>query len=103
MASDELGHTAQQETLDASLPMRTNDDQIGMLLGCRIDDRLSNVAYLDGKGTDRAYGLAVDPTGNVAVTGITSSRDFPLKNPAQQKWPGGTENAFVTKFSFASQ
>src|ERR1019366_390332 len=48
MASDEFCHAAEQETLDACLPMRTNDDQIGMPLGCIIDDRLSNVTYLDG-------------------------------------------------------
>ncbi len=29
MASDEFGHAAKQETLDAAAPMRTNDDQIG--------------------------------------------------------------------------
>ncbi len=29
MASDEFRHAAKQETLDASQPMRTNDDQIG--------------------------------------------------------------------------
>ena len=64
--------------------------------------QLGYSTYLGRTKTDRAYGLAVDPTGNVVVTGITSSRDFPLKNAVQPQWPGGTENAFVTKFSFAS-
>ena len=48
MASHEFGHTAQQETLDASPPMRTNDDQIGPPLCRGIDDALSDVTYLDG-------------------------------------------------------
>jgi hypothetical protein len=48
MASDEFGHAAKQETLDASLSMRTNDDQIGTPLGCGIHDSLSDVTYLDG-------------------------------------------------------
>src|SRR5208337_1888479 len=48
MASDEFGHAAKQETPDASLSMRTNDDQIGTPLGCGIDDSLSDVTYLDG-------------------------------------------------------
>ena len=48
MASDEFGHAAKQETPDASLSVRTNDDQIGTPLGCRIDDSLSDVTYLDG-------------------------------------------------------
>ena len=48
MASDEFGHAAQQETLNVSLSMRTNHDQIGTPLGCGIDDSLSDVTYLDG-------------------------------------------------------
>src|SRR5208283_4731484 len=48
MASNEFGHAAKQETLDASLSMRGNDDQIGTPLGCEIDDSLSDVTYLDG-------------------------------------------------------
>jgi hypothetical protein len=55
--------------------------------------------YLGGSGGDRAYGLAVDPTGNIILSGLTSSQDFPTKNPAQGTWPGGDQNAFVTKFS----
>ena len=56
--------------------------------------------YLGGKDNDRTYGLAVDPAGNVVLTGLTFSADFPLRNPAQT-WPGnaGCQNAFVTKFS----
>ena len=56
--------------------------------------------YLGGTRSDRTYGLAVDPAGNVVLTGLTFSADFPLKNPAQT-WPGnaGYQNAFVTKFS----
>lgn len=55
--------------------------------------------YLGGSGGDRAYGLAVDPAGNIILSGLTSSQKFPTKNPAQGTWPGGSQNAFVTKFS----
>ena len=48
MASDEFRHAAKQETLDARLPVRTYDDQIGTPLCREIDDALSDVTYLDG-------------------------------------------------------
>jgi hypothetical protein len=51
--------------------------------------RLSYSTYLGGTLNDRTYGLAVDPAGNVVLTGLTFSADFPLKNPAQT-WPGNT-------------
>lgn len=56
--------------------------------------------HLGGKSGDRAYGLAVDPAGNVVVTGLTFSDDYPLRHPAQT-WPGntGSQNAFVTTFA----
>lgn len=60
--------------------------------------------YLGGQdNTSRTYGLAIDPAGNVVLSGLTFSDDFPLKNPAQI-WPGNTgANAFVTKFSSRAQ
>jgi hypothetical protein len=60
---------------------------------------LAYSTYLGGSGDDRAYGLAVDPSGNVVITGVTASADFPLKNPAQV-FPHvpGQQNAFITKF-----
>ena len=66
MASDEFGHAAKQETLDASLSMRTNDDQIGTPLGCGIDDSLSDVTYLDG-GV-HLVSTAMPPGANLVAT-----------------------------------
>ncbi|MFH0802301.1 MAG: SBBP repeat-containing protein [bacterium] len=59
---------------------------------------LAYSTFFGGTGNDRTYGLAVDPSGNIILTGLTFSSDFPLKNPAQP-WPGntGNQNAFVTK------
>lgn len=61
---------------------------------------LSYSTYLGGKNNDRTYGLAVDPSGNVILSGLTFSSNFPLLNAAQG-WPGNTglQNAFITKFS----
>jgi autotransporter-associated beta strand protein len=63
-------------------------------------DNLDYSTYLGGTLSDRTYGLAVDPDGNVVMTGLTFSSNFPLQNPAQT-WPGNTnyQNAFVTEFS----
>jgi hypothetical protein len=57
--------------------------------------------YLGGStGVDRAVGIAVDPGGNVYVTGQTSASDFPTSTNAWQKatTAGG---GFVAKLSAA--
>lgn len=57
--------------------------------------------YLGGSALDFTDGIAVDPAGNVYVTGATASRDFPIRNPlpGQATPSGGFSDAFVTKFS----
>jgi len=54
-------------------------------------------SYLGGSNGDFGYGIAVDSEKNAYVVGVTSSSDFPTKNPFQDSLeaPGG--NAFVTK------
>jgi len=64
-----------------------------------VGDSLSYSTYLGGSAGDRAYGLALDPYGNVVLTGLTFSVDFPLENQAQNYPNNGYQNAFVTKFS----
>ncbi len=54
--------------------------------------------YLGGSGHDEGLGLAVDGSGNVLVTGETSSPNFPVANAFQSAF-GGYYNAFVTKLS----
>jgi hypothetical protein len=55
--------------------------------------------FLGGTASDRTYGLAVDPSGNVVLSGLTFSSNFPIYNQAQQYPNNGAQNAFVTKFS----
>ncbi|MBA4418191.1 MAG: hypothetical protein C0392_09830 [Syntrophus sp. (in: bacteria)] len=59
---------------------------------------LAYSTFLGGTDSDRTYGLAVDPSNNIVISGLTFSNNFPVKNPAQP-WPNnpGNQNAFVTK------
>jgi hypothetical protein len=58
--------------------------------------------YLGGTSFDVGEGIAVDAAGNAYVTGDTSSLDFPITAGAFQTTLLGTEDAFVSKFSFAT-
>jgi uncharacterized repeat protein (TIGR01451 family) len=58
---------------------------------------LAYSTFLGGGADDVALGIAVDPTGNAYVTGLTASNDFPTQNPAQ-KASGGLD-AFLTKLN----
>ena len=47
-------------------------------------EALTYASYLGGSGSDDAADLAVDATGNIYVTGHTTSPDFPLASPYQK-------------------
>jgi hypothetical protein len=53
--------------------------------------------YIGGVGTDEGYGIDVSPGGNVYVTGVTGSVDFPLKNPIDST--NQINEAFVSEYS----
>jgi hypothetical protein len=50
--------------------------------------------YLGGEGSDRGFGIALDPSNNVYVTGQTTSTKFPVANPTQLNFGGGTVGQF---------
>lgn len=54
--------------------------------------------YLGGAGDDLGFGIALDSSSNVYVTGDTSSTDFNTRNPLQANNRGGLD-AFVTKIN----
>ncbi len=54
--------------------------------------------YLGGASDDRAFAIAVDPSGNAYVTGWTTSSNFPTVSPAQYSLSGGRD-AFVAKLN----
>jgi hypothetical protein len=52
--------------------------------------------YFGGAGTDESHSLALDPAGNMYITGFTLSTDFPTVN-AFQKTLSGTQDAYALK------
>jgi hypothetical protein len=64
-------------------------------------DSLIFSTYLGGTSADPGYGIAVDGSGNVYVTGFTNSSNFPTQNPYQATYQGPYPyfDAFVTKLS----
>jgi hypothetical protein len=57
----------------------------------------SYFTYLGGSFTDSGNGIAVDPSGNAYVTGVTGSQNFPVLNPIQPTPENFSDSAFVTK------
>jgi len=56
--------------------------------------------FLGGSGGDLAFDIALDPLGNVYVTGSTDSTNFPTSNPLQHTLgSAGATNAFVAKIA----
>lgn len=53
--------------------------------------------YLGGSGIDRAFGLALDGSGNVYLAGDTQSTDFPVTSSALQAANAGQDDGFAAK------
>jgi uncharacterized protein (TIGR03382 family) len=56
-------------------------------------------SYLGGSARDEGRGIAVDGSGNVYVTGVTESTDFPATGGFDTTFGGGTSDAFVVKIA----
>ena len=60
--------------------------------------------YLGGTGYDNLWSLATDSSGNMYVTGLTDSPNFPVTPGAfQTTYAGGEDDVFVTKLSSDGQ
>ncbi len=58
-------------------------------------DSLIYSTYLGGKEIDGGTGIALDPSGNAYVTGVTTSLEFPTTTSAYQNILGGSEAGIV--------
>jgi uncharacterized protein (TIGR03437 family) len=68
------------------------DQLIGDAFVAKLDPTGSNLlflTYLGGSSDDAAFAMALDPSGNIAVAGITQSTDFPISADASQKVMAG--------------
>jgi hypothetical protein len=57
---------------------------------------LAYSTYIGGAGNDMVRGVALDPQGNLILTGYTLSPNFPVTSDAAQAQYGGNGDAFVT-------
>jgi hypothetical protein len=60
------------------------------------DNTVGYFSYLGGSQSDEGYGIAVDETGYLYVTGYTNSSDFPTVND-NSSWHGYNSDVFITK------
>ena len=74
-----------------------------------IDPVVGFASYLGQEDDDKAKGIAVDPAGNVYVTGVSSSIDLPTVSALQANFGGRAANpysagdGFVAKFNSAGK
>ncbi|MBI4904323.1 MAG: SBBP repeat-containing protein [Acidobacteria bacterium] len=55
--------------------------------------------FLGGTMDDFGRSIALDGEGNIWIAGSTNSQDFPLVNPLQDTYGGGTRDGFVLKLA----
>jgi hypothetical protein len=55
--------------------------------------------YLGGSGDDRGYGIALDASGNIYITGASQSADFPTTSSSFETGYQGNGDAFVSKLN----
>lgn len=63
-----------------------------------IDPELLFSTYIGGNGTDEVRAIDLDDQGNIYISGITGSSNFPLQNPYDDS-ANGNYDIFVAKFA----
>ncbi|MGD0137115.1 MAG: SBBP repeat-containing protein, partial [Bryobacteraceae bacterium] len=92
------GETQSGSFPGGSLPPRSSRDAWVAKLN-NAGSQLLYLTYLGGSANDSARSIAVDPSGNAYVTGITASTDFPTTSGAFSTRNSGAQEAFVAKLN----
>jgi len=62
-------------------------------------DSLLYSTYVGGADDEQGYGIALDASGQAYVTGYTSSYNFPLADPYDGDFNGGSYDMFITELN----
>ena len=107
VASDALGNvyvageTSSGSLTNPSLATRSSRDVFVAKFNSAGTQVLT--AYLGGSDYDSARGIALDPLGNIYVTGVTNSTDFPITSGALLTLAPEAPDAFVVKLNASLQ
>jgi hypothetical protein len=98
------GHTSSSSDFTTLTPMRpwaggSTDAFVGKLNS--DGTAMLMFTYLGGSFADGGNAIALDPAGNICLTGWTGSTDFPRVNALYPSRGGGTQDAFVAKIDAA--
>ena len=61
--------------------------------------KLIYCTYLGGSKTAVGHNIKIDAAGNAYIGGRTEANDFPVKNPIQATFGGGSDDGFLTKLN----
>jgi hypothetical protein len=91
--------SASAATREVAFQLGSYDPSRPLVIDPVVNPVLTYSTYLGGNNFDVGLGIAVDPaSGDVLLTGSTSSANFPLANAFQGRLLGNT-NAFVTRLT----
>ncbi|MCK4663978.1 MAG: SBBP repeat-containing protein [Bacteroidales bacterium] len=60
---------------------------------------LSASTFIGGSGWEKSYSIDFDNSGNVFITGYTTSSDFPVSTTAYDNSYNGSDDLFISKFT----
>jgi hypothetical protein len=92
------GGTSSGSLTNPAVPILPNPEVFVAKLNSTASELLYLV-YLGGSGSAKGNAIAVDPSGNAYVTGVTSSPNFPVTPGALFTIAPGSQNAFVAKLN----